>query len=540
MPLVLRIENMSSLPDGGPVFVELDRRGIDIGRDTYLDWTLPDPERFISGKHCEIRYEDGGFWVHDVSTNGTLINNAKSRLAGPHKLSHGDRIHIGNYILIAELSGEEATGGSREIPNKGGTHFGGNPWGGIEDVAPPVDNRGWNAPPPSDNGAGQVDRADEDIGWSMPVSDKPVTPGPETWSSDPTPPPAKPATDAGAGDWSVPEGDPFAQPAAPAAEPDPFETPEPVASAPVPEPEPEPVDLPAAEPEAPEDPVPPEPVFEPAEPVATEPEPDVAEPEPVMAAPELDPAPIPEPEPAPAPEPEPEPEAAPAPNPSGGLASQWAGGQQPERPEPAPAPAAPAPAAAVDGGAFVAAFEEAAGMRPGSVQARSDLELAAELGRLMRSVSEKLQAMLLARAETKGAMRSSERTMIGALENNPLKFSPTPEDALKLMFGEPTRSYLDAEKTVEQSFADLQKHQMQTFVAMQQALQALIEDMSPERIEGDTSEDSGLAKLVGSRRAKFWDTYVERFKAKSSRHERGMIDAYMVLFAEMYDRQGRS
>ena len=62
----------TSLPDGGPVTFELDRRGIDIGRDPYLDWTLPDPERFISGKHCEIRYRDGGYWLHDVSTNGTI------------------------------------------------------------------------------------------------------------------------------------------------------------------------------------------------------------------------------------------------------------------------------------------------------------------------------------------------------------------------------------------------------------------------------------------------------------------------------------
>ena len=38
----------------------------------HLDWTLPDPTRFISGKHCEVRYRDGGYWLHDVSTNGTF------------------------------------------------------------------------------------------------------------------------------------------------------------------------------------------------------------------------------------------------------------------------------------------------------------------------------------------------------------------------------------------------------------------------------------------------------------------------------------
>lgn len=169
---------------------------------------------------------------------------------------------------------------------------------------------------------------------------------------------------------------------------------------------------------------------------------------------------------------------------------------------------------------------------------RNDEELAEELGKLFHSVTTGLKAMLAARDETKSAIRSSERTMIGALENNPLKFSPTPEDALRIMFGEKSRSYLDASQTLDQSFADLQKHQMQTFAAMQSALQVLIEDLDPENIAGATSSEGGLAGLVSSRRAKFWDTYVERFKAKSAHHDQGMIDAFMILFAKMYDRQG--
>ena len=74
MGLTLKIENMPSLPDGGPLTYSIQgKRGLDIGRDQYLDWTLPDPGRFISGKHCEVRWHDGGYWLHDVSTNGTFL-----------------------------------------------------------------------------------------------------------------------------------------------------------------------------------------------------------------------------------------------------------------------------------------------------------------------------------------------------------------------------------------------------------------------------------------------------------------------------------
>ena len=76
MTLRLSIENMDRLPDGGPVRVEVKGRGLDIGRDAHLDWTLPDPSRTVSSKHCEIRFRDGGYWLHDVSTNGTFVNGA--------------------------------------------------------------------------------------------------------------------------------------------------------------------------------------------------------------------------------------------------------------------------------------------------------------------------------------------------------------------------------------------------------------------------------------------------------------------------------
>lgn len=91
MMLHLTIENETTLPDGGPWSITVrGTRGIDIGRDAYLDWTLPDPTRTISGKHCEVRFRDGAYWLHDVSRNGTFLNRSDQRLGGPHRLRDGD------------------------------------------------------------------------------------------------------------------------------------------------------------------------------------------------------------------------------------------------------------------------------------------------------------------------------------------------------------------------------------------------------------------------------------------------------------------
>jgi type VI secretion system protein ImpI len=150
-----------------------------------------------------------------------------------------------------------------------------------------------------------------------------------------------------------------------------------------------------------------------------------------------------------------------------------------------------------------------------------------------------LAQMLSSRSETKSLMRSSSRTMIQALENNPLKFTAAPEEALAIMLGPPTRSYLDAKATVERSFADLKAHQMQTYGAMQSALEALFEDLAPEKVDASIEPDRGLGALVGSRKAKLWDTYVERWRAKTKRNDGRLSEAFMLLFAESYDRLQR-
>ena len=163
-------------------------------------------------------------------------------------------------------------------------------------------------------------------------------------------------------------------------------------------------------------------------------------------------------------------------------------------------------------------------MPAGTVSGRADERFAEEVGQLFRLAAEGLTQMLNARSEIKTAMRSDEVTQFSRRDNNPLKFSPTVEQAMKIMFGETPDGYLGARETMERSFADLQKHQLFTFGAMQQALIEWMDYLDPETIAGDTSEDGGLAGLVGSRRAKLWDTYVERFRSKATpstaRHDR--------------------
>lgn len=103
MTLTLRIENFDKLEDGGPLWLTLEGRGASVGRKASMDWTLPDPARHISSHHFDVTFENGQYFVADVSTNGTFLQGQSHRLQGKHPLSAGERLVVGHYVIAVEL-----------------------------------------------------------------------------------------------------------------------------------------------------------------------------------------------------------------------------------------------------------------------------------------------------------------------------------------------------------------------------------------------------------------------------------------------------
>ena len=111
---------------------------------------------------------------------------------------------------------------------------------------------------------------------------------------------------------------------------------------------------------------------------------------------------------------------------------------------------------------------------------------------------------------------------------------------MRIMFGPPTKSYLDAPSAIAQGFDDLKTHQLKTFSAMQHALKRLMEEFDPAEIEKSPAGGRGLVGALGSSKARFWDTYAARWQAHTHSHEDGMLHAFMRYFAEYYDRDGNA
>ncbi|MGJ4860005.1 type VI secretion system-associated FHA domain protein TagH [Labrys sp. La1] len=430
--LTLRIENFDRLPDGGPLEFAIDKRGFDFGRDQHLDWTLPDRNRVISGKHCEVRFYDGAYWLTDTSTNGTFLNGASKRLQSPYRLADGDRLAVGDYVLAVSVKLPQVSVQPAQpvpSPDPSPSLASADIWDSPHEVPPPID-ASQLVPRLS-----EVDRGPDFLHQAAYV-----------------PPPLE-------------EAEPIRKPR-PA-----IPTPAPAAA-----------------------------LWESEHPRPVEPakaEPAVEEAAPIVVTP----------------------------------------GEAAEAPKPAVAKNVAAPSSD-DGGAaeFIRRFAAGAGI-PENVLSGADAgDLAEDAGRLLNTACLHVMALLRARAEAKALSRAGNRTMISAEDNNPLKFMPTPEEALRVMLGPRTRGYLDGQAALENAFGDLKMHQVAFLASMQAALTELFDELSPEAIK--TAADA--RKSLFSGKGNYWELYAERWAARAGRREHGMLGAFLELYAEQYDKLSAS
>lgn len=358
MLITLTIENVDRLPTGGPLFYSSNGRSFAIGREN-RDWNLPDPNLFISGLHCEVRYDRGTFWLYDVSRNGTFVNGSSQRVTDPHPLSHGDQLSIGSYIVSVAVEDDRSAG---------------NDWG--------------------------------------------------------NPPPARHASDFG-------------------------------------------------------------------------------QPPPQLADPFFGGA-------------------------SNGQAAAGVAARQPAQharaPQPVPVqPAPPPPQQRPEATELLRLIAAGAGVSPDVFLQRDPKDVAAEVGAVLRAVVDELALLLKARAAAKALAKSSQRTMIGGVDNNPLKFIPRSEEILEIMFAQRRSGYLDARHSVEEAFRDLKTHELATYAAMQAALSRLLSELSPDAIERKLP-----ASAFVSKKGRAWDMFVATWEAKEAAHENGMLDVFLAYFSEAY------
>lgn len=505
MTLTLQIEGYDDLGNGMPTEFVLNRRGATIGRAPTCDWCLPDPQRYISSRHCEISFRDDAYWLTDVSTNGTYLNGSSDRLTGDHQIEQGDVLVVGRYTIQAQLSGMEsdAEDNQRQFDNgpvsgpwdssteEPSASSAADEWG---DPQTSGSGDGWESIVPRDNPTGRPPAApsrDRSFEWGVSSSSEaPEQHGGWAPSFD-----ASAIPHGGGSVWEGPE-----QRAEAASEWS--------SAAPDRPPAPKPTDIwgqiaednvvdwarsgfGAARNRAPD------PLEE-------------------VSAPSFGPG-----------------SSAPPTTTTPPLAR--GGHQRAASRRTSPAPATPEPGRNID--ADLTAFVRAAGLDPNALKA-SPSELPIRAGALVRSLVAGLYLLVEARARAK-AQLGAESTRLEFDGNNPIKFARSPDEALAQLLNPPDRGFMDGERAVEDAFYDLQAHQMATLKAMQGALRATLDRFSPTAIRGRVDEGFLASILPAARDAALWQAYEREFSGVASGSDEAFMDVFAKEFRKAYDEQSR-
>lgn len=79
----------------------LSQGRISLGRGADVDWTIPDPTRVVSKRHCQFLCADGGdLQLLDTSANGVFVNGGERAPSGhAMTLRTGDRVRVGDFVV---------------------------------------------------------------------------------------------------------------------------------------------------------------------------------------------------------------------------------------------------------------------------------------------------------------------------------------------------------------------------------------------------------------------------------------------------------
>lgn len=560
MTLTLRIINNDFADLGVSPELVLNNRGANIGRALTCEWVLPDETGLISRRHCEVQFRDDVYFMVDFgSTNGTFVGPAEQRIEGAHKIAQGDRFRIGPYVIEARLSGaalqqhqSEAANAAAAARGPGFGDWNDVPGGRAAPPPPPprpsfADGGGWDLPqaapdrasawsedakrgtggPSADDIFGDFTAKNEvdwnNAAWSVDPDFDPFRVDPmEQQGFAPLPGAATPAP--GGGDPFAPLG---GQAGAGAAAAGGGFAPLP-GTAPVPAPPP-----------------PPPPAMGGGggfAPLPGSPPPPAAPASGGSFAP-LDSAAAPWPEPPAVPEAtmgawtnSPPQSAAPAPvrvRPSPVAHAHDAAPAAAAPPPPAPAAAAPGLPDAVFGALLTELGVPAAQLK------LSPEETAAKTGRMLRHLVAGLMILLEARARAKEEMGAAG-TALSFDGNNPLKFARNVDQALLMMLNPHLRGYMEAEGAIEESYRDLQAHQIATLKAMQGALRETLNRFSPAAIKARTKEQGLLAKVLpGQREAALWKAYEAQFSGVAEGSAEAFLEVFSREFRKAYEESSR-
>lgn len=536
MKLRLTLENTSDLPATAPASIEFgDRESLSIGRAQGLDWTLPDPSQLMSGRHCEIRRSPEGYLLYDLSTNGTFIDASNTRLTSPHALQDGERLLIGAYLIRVEVT-DDGEPASHDEQTRMLLRPAAEPLLRltIENQATPADQQPLTKTLGRE-GLLRIGR-DDSADWTLADRSGGIsrnhcmircvdgafvvqdTSSNGTFVND--------GSERIRGSHTLRDGDrlligPYlitaritgiVNAAAIGATGPGIDQPAVLSAAAEPPPAPVAAVRPAGAARRGGDPAL---LLADLPPVAPAPGGHGADTTPERVAAASDgmtrlarvvktPLPTPSTDPA-----------ATMAVPEAAVAVSSSSPAAADAPPPAPPP-----------DRVLAGMARGLGLSPEDLDETDAAALGERLGQLILLITEEMRQWLALR---NAAIDQPPGARAGP--SNPLSIMPSSEEALRVLFGPPRRAYLDSHQSFQTCLAELGQHFRQTDAAVRAAAQVLANELAPEAIDRAVSAENRIGQLLGSRKARLWDIYVERWGSRKPLQPHRPVRSFLEAFA---------
>ncbi|MBQ0780890.1 MAG: type VI secretion system-associated FHA domain protein TagH [Thalassolituus oleivorans] len=156
-----------------------------------------------------------------------------------------------------------------------------------------------------------------------------------------------------------------------------------------------------------------------------------------------------------------------------------------------------------------------------------------EMSSIINETVTRLIDLLRARTAIKNELRV-QHTMIQTTDNNPLKFSATATDALKVMFSKDRSAFMRPTEAIQDSFDDLSDHQVAVLTGMNTAYAAMLNHFNPESLKRYINAGDSL---LGNKNAKNWSAFEQYYKSLKSDHETTYNKLFGEEFARSYEKQ---
>jgi len=177
-----------------------------------------------------------------------------------------------------------------------------------------------------------------------------------------------------------------------------------------------------------------------------------------------------------------------------------------------------------------ACFLEGAGLEADKILSEKTdrSQLMRAMGAILREMTNGLCTALRGRREQKSELRLA-MTAIRPANNNPFKFSPTLEDALKLLIRQNRPGFINGAEAVREGFEDLMNDQVAINAGVQAALLEALEKFDPRHFSESQSKGLGFKK-----KAQSWNDYERAYHTLCSE----VVDTFFGdAFVRAYEEQ---